>query len=127
MRNTSGSKPTYLLLKNRRRQEWGFPKGHAEFKETLSGAALRECAEECGIGLLLPEASLAYYQTYRVGKNLKATLYVPARTNCTDVTLSVEHDDYHWANLDEVSQYLNHQTLRDLFQLHLDSMKNTDA
>src|SRR5262245_46656739 len=38
-----------LLLRNRRRGEWGFPKGHLEPGEDAAAGAARELAEETGI------------------------------------------------------------------------------
>ena len=123
LRHSQAGENRYLLLKNKRRQEWGFPKGHAEFKERLAAAALRECAEETGIGLVLPDANIAYHQIYQVGKNMKATIYLPALTQCSAVQLSVEHDDYTWVKANEVASHLSHQSLLNLFHVHLEREK----
>lgn len=47
-RNLNGS-IHFLLIKNRRSANWGFPKGHLEMGETRADAARREVLEETGI------------------------------------------------------------------------------
>ena len=39
----------YLLIKNKRSSNWGFPKGHLEMGETKYDAAKREVLEETGL------------------------------------------------------------------------------
>lgn len=46
-----GERTFYLLIRDPYRN-WGFPKGHLEAGEEPSSAALREVAEETGIGRL---------------------------------------------------------------------------
>ncbi|HEY7395224.1 MAG TPA: NUDIX hydrolase [Gemmatimonadaceae bacterium] len=43
------SRPIYLLIRDSY-QNWGFPKGHVERGEAPATAALREVAEETGLG-----------------------------------------------------------------------------
>jgi tRNA nucleotidyltransferase (CCA-adding enzyme) len=45
----------YLLIKNRRSTNWGFPKGHVEAGETAEETALREVQEETGLKIRLLE------------------------------------------------------------------------
>jgi 8-oxo-dGTP pyrophosphatase MutT (NUDIX family) len=44
-----GEEPLFLLVKSKRSERWGFPKGHIEEGETGIGAAEREIFEETGI------------------------------------------------------------------------------
>jgi 8-oxo-dGTP pyrophosphatase MutT (NUDIX family) len=38
-----------FLIKHKKGEHWGFPKGHAENQETAQMAAIRETKEECGL------------------------------------------------------------------------------
>src|SRR5918994_569216 len=53
-RRTSDAPPYYLLIKDSY-DNWGFPKGHLENGESPAEAALRETAEETGLGRLVLE------------------------------------------------------------------------
>ena len=50
--------PLYLLIRDSYRN-WGFPKGHLEKRELPEAAALREVAEETGLGDLVVRGELA--------------------------------------------------------------------
>jgi 8-oxo-dGTP pyrophosphatase MutT (NUDIX family) len=109
----------WLLLKARRHGEWGFPKGHQDAGETPLGAALRECAEECGIGVIAVEA-LPLEATYRLpnGK-MKSVIYYPAITAQDDVVLSEEHDAAEWLSASDVLVRLPHTNMIQLFRAYL--------
>jgi 8-oxo-dGTP diphosphatase len=113
----------WLLLQNARRRDWGFPKGHQDPGENFSTTALRECAEECGIGLLAldgPAVDLTY-QTPS-GKT-KLVRYFPARTCQERVTLSSEHCDAAWFSADEILAHCDFANLRDGFSQHLEALR----
>lgn len=108
----------WLLLQNRKRGEWGFPKGHQDPGESLLETALRECAEETGIALLStsePAYELVY--TLPSGK-AKRVAYFPARTRQERVVLSREHQAAAWLPRREVRKRLSHDTLKKLFVAH---------
>lgn len=111
--------PRWLLLCHRKRGEWGFPKGHAEPGEDDLAAALRECAEETGIGALAiagPPLAIAY--RLPDGRH-KRVVYFPARTAQRRVRLSAEHRASAWCRSAEVAARLPHANLRELFAHHL--------
>ena len=45
---THGDARDYVLVRHRKNNEYGFPKGHIETGETEEETALREILEECG-------------------------------------------------------------------------------
>lgn len=105
----------WLLLRDSRRGEWGFPKGHQDPGETLSETALRECAEETGIGLVAIEGPPLELHYRLPNGRTKRTVYFPALTACPDVTLSEEHREARWCRRAEVLDRLTHASLRALF------------
>lgn len=123
LRRETGHRRCWLLLRNRKRGEWGFPKGHNEPGETDLAAAMRECAEECGIALValdgIPRSLL-----YRLGSGeLKQVAYFPARTQQDRVSLSHEHDRAGWFDARAVLDRLDHESLRSLFRAHLRDLR----
>ena len=73
----------WLLLKNRKRGDWGLPKGHQEQGECFCATALRECAEETGIALFaLVDEPYELRYTLPSGK-VKRVVYFPPPRNKT--------------------------------------------
>ncbi len=109
----------WLLLKNSRRHDWGFPKGHRNNGESDVQCALRECAEETGIALL-EICGDPYTLDYEVsGRGLKIVNYYPAETQTDEVQLSKEHTDAQWFEAVDVMKQLPHQSLIRLFKRYL--------
>ncbi|MBA2480939.1 MAG: NUDIX domain-containing protein [Planctomycetes bacterium] len=119
LRRPTRSGPVWLLLRARKHREWGFPKGHQDRGETMLATALRECAEECGIGLVAVDGPpLELHYALPSGRQ-KRTIYFPALTSTADVTLSHEHVSAKWFDADAVSKHLPHPNIRALFRASL--------
>lgn len=119
LRRETGGRRAWLLLRNRKRGEWGFPKGHAEDGEDDIACALRECAEETGIALVALDGTPRLLR-YRLGDGrLKQVVYLPARTAQQHPVLSREHDRAGWFDARGVLDRLGHDSLRTLFRAHL--------
>lgn len=118
---SAGRPRRWLLLRGRRSGEWGFPKGHQDPGEDLLTTALRETAEETGIGLVAvtgPPTLLSY----RVPSGrAKVVAYYPAVTAAADVVLSSEHAEHRWVPDAEATRLIAHPNLRALFAAHLKS------
>jgi bis(5'-nucleosidyl)-tetraphosphatase len=119
LRREAGGRRRWLLLRNRKRGEWGFPKGHAEAGEDDIACALRECAEETGIALVALDGA-ARILRYRLGGGaLKQVVYLPARTAQERVVISHEHDRAGWYDARGVLERMPYESLRSLFRSHL--------
>ncbi len=119
LRRESVNRRSWLLLRNRKRGEWGFPKGHAESGEDDITAALRECAEESGIALVALDGTPRAL-VYRLSDGRpKRVMYYPARTAQDRVTISPEHNRAGWFDAKGVIARMPYESLRALFRAHL--------
>lgn len=100
-----------ILLLRYPQGHWGFPKGHVE-KNDLSHqeTAIRELEEETGItdveiiGNWFTSTKYTYMK-----KNIpteKEVHWFPARTNSMDISLSEEHTDYIWIDVDSAEEMI---------------------
>ncbi|MBA3708916.1 MAG: NUDIX domain-containing protein [Planctomycetes bacterium] len=123
LRRSARGGPLWLLLKAAKHREWGFPKGHQDDGESVIETALRECAEECGIGLVAIDGpALELHYAVPNGRQ-KRTVYFPAITACSDVTLSREHVSAKWFDADGVMKHLPHPNIRALFRASLHAIR----
>lgn len=119
LRRESGNRRTWLLLRNRKRGEWGFPKGHAEGEETDVDCALRECAEESGIALVALDGTPRILRYRLSDGRAKQVVYLPARTTQEQIILSPEHNRAGWFDARGVIDRMPYESLRSLFRAHL--------
>ncbi len=92
----------YLLIKNRRSSNWGFPKGHVERGETNEQTAIREVLEETGIHIkILPD--FAHKAEYTIHGNVEksVTIYLAKTDDVQTVIQREEIEDYVWLDFDK--------------------------
>lgn len=123
VRRPVGTGSRWLLLKASKHGEWGFPKGHQEKGETVLQTALRECAEECGLGLVAVEGHPLEATYLLPNGRSKVAVYFPAVTSQDAVQLSTEHDTFLWAGAEQVMKLLPHANLVLLFRAYLHARK----
>jgi tRNA nucleotidyltransferase (CCA-adding enzyme) len=119
LRRRTGPTWSWLLLQATGHGEWGFPKGHLNRGEGCLHAALRECAEETGIGLLALDSGHLHLDYRLLDGRLKRVFYFGAETGQTAVILSEEHVACRWCPLETTLVLLGHANLRTLFQHHV--------
>ena len=100
-----------ILLLRYPQGHWGFPKGHVEENDLSHQAtAIRELEEETGItdveiiGNWFTSTKYTYMK-----KNIpteKEVHWFPARTNSMDISLSEEHTDYIWIDVDGAEEMI---------------------
>lgn len=98
----------YLIVQSIKNNDWGFPKGHLEGKETPEEAAKREVLEESG---LKPKFDFNFKQKTRYllpNKNEKeVTFYVAhALAQAKVILQKSEIKAGKWITLDEATKYL---------------------
>jgi 8-oxo-dGTP pyrophosphatase MutT (NUDIX family) len=113
----------WLMLKASKHGEWGFPKGHQDHGETALQTAMRECAEECGIGLVAIEGAPLEATYLLPSGRSKTVIYYPAVTSETAVLLSHEHDACAWLSAEAVIRRLGHANLVLLFRAYLHALR----
>ncbi len=97
----------YLLIKNRRSSNWGFPKGHVERGETNEQTAIREVLEETGIHIkILP--GFAHKAEYTIHGNVEksVTIYLAKTDDVQTVIQREEIEDYVWLDFDKAMDTL---------------------
>ena len=104
----TGGDLRFLLIKNRRSANWGFPKGHVENFETAEQTAKREVLEETGLRIrLLP--GFACHADYTIQGSIEksVTIFLAETTDQHTVVQESEIEDYVW-----LSYYKAMQTLK---------------
>lgn len=91
----------YLLIKNKRSNHWGFPKGHIERGETKTATAKREVLEETGLHINIIDgysSTSEYKIAGRVEK--RVTIFLASTTDTRTVIQEAEIEDYIWLDFD---------------------------
>lgn len=98
----------FLLIKNKRSANWGFPKGHLEMGETKYDAARREVLEETGlhIKIHLGYEGISKY-TLRNNVDKKVSIFVATTDDLKTTMQEEEIDDYRWLAYDQAMGHLS--------------------
>lgn len=97
----------FLLIKNKRSANWGFPKGHMERGENEKETAYREVLEETGIRIeFLPD--FRYKSEYSIqGRIEKKVIIFLATTEDTNTIIQREEiEEYLWLKYDKAMNSL---------------------
>ena len=105
----------FLLIKNRRSANWGFPKGHVENRETPEQTARREVREETGLRIhLLPGFSCQ--SEYVISGSIEKSV---------TIFLAEAHDRRISAQEEEIGDYLWVDYQKAMRMLKFDNDRNT--
>lgn len=87
----------FLLIKNKRSSNWGFPKGHMEDGETPEETAKREVLEETGIHIdIIPGFSKCSEYTIQNRIEKSVTIFIGRTFDTQTVIQREEIEDYIW-------------------------------
>ncbi len=105
----------FLLIKNRRSNHWGFPKGHMEKGETREQTAVREVLEETGIHIDIIDG-FCRDSRYRIGSRIEKRVEVfLASTKDTQTVIQKEEiEDYIWLRYPEALNMLKFENDKDI-------------
>lgn len=100
----------FLLIKNKRSTNWGFPKGHIEKGETKYDAARREVLEETGlhIKIILGYEGVSNYVIQNAVEK-KVSIFVATTEDTETVIQECEIDDYAWLSYDNAMPMLRYE------------------
>jgi len=105
----------YLLIRDRKHGNWGFPKGHLEGEEDDLSAARRETREEAGVGDLEPVAGFREEMRYplRSGRTKTTVLFLAEMPAGESVTPGRgEVVDWAWLPVEGALQRLSFDAAR---------------
>ncbi len=92
----------FLLIKNKRSANWGFPKGHMERGETEKDTAYREVLEEAGIRIqFLPEFRFKSEYSIQGKIEKKVIIFLATTEDTTTVIQREEIEEYLWLKFDK--------------------------
>jgi len=106
-----------LLIFEKRRHYWGFPKGHVEQNETEIETATREVKEEVGLNVEI-DSKKRYELNYIIKDEIeKSTIYFVATTeNKNIVTQRNEIEDAKWYTFEEALNILTFDGAKDILR-----------
>lgn len=113
----------FLLIKNKRSNNWGFPKGHMEKGETREQTAIREVLEETGIHINICE-DFIHESHYKIGSKIEKHVDVfLASTGDTQTVIQQEEiEDYIWLKYPEALSTLRFENDKEILTAAVDYM-----
>ena len=105
----------FLLIKNKRSTNWGFPKGHIEKGETEEDTARREVLEETGIHIDILDGfkdKSEYSIQGRIEKSV--SLFLATTKDVKTIIQPEEIEDYVWLDYEKAMMRLRYSNDKDI-------------
>lgn len=112
-----------LLVYEKNRNFWGFPKGHMEDGETEIETALREVKEEVGLDVEI-DKKRRYTLNYVIGNEIDKTtvLYIAKAKNEKTIMQESEIENTKWCSFEEALNMLTFDDWKDMFKKVIDDI-----
>lgn len=106
-----------LLVYEKNRNFWGFPKGHMEEGETEKETALREVKEEVGIDVEI-DVLKRYTLNYNIKNEIdKTTILYIAKPKSEEIVIQEDEiEKIKWCSFEEALQTLTFENWKELFK-----------
>ncbi len=107
-----------LLVYEKNRNFWGFPKGHMEKGENEIETALREVKEEVGLDVEIIDKEKRYILNYIIRDEIDKTtvLYLAIPKNKEIVMQESEIEKVKWCDFEEASETLTFDNSKEVFK-----------
>jgi 8-oxo-dGTP pyrophosphatase MutT (NUDIX family) len=117
----------FLLIKNRRSNHWGFPKGHMEKGETQEETAMREVLEETGVHIRI-FSDFSYESRYKIGAKIekRVDVFLAVTEDTQTVIQKEEIEDYIWLRYTEALATLRFDNDKEILMAAQDYMLSHD-
>ena len=114
-----------LLIYEKDRNFWGFPKGHVEDGENEIETALREVKEEVGLDVIINEEK-RYVLNYTIKDEIdKTSVYFIAKPKSIEITMQEDEiEDAKWCNFEEAIQTLTFENSKEMLKQVKQEMKD---
>ena len=117
-----------LIVYEKGRNFWGFPKGHIEEGETETQTALREIKEEVGIDVKILDEKYRYETNYIIeDKQIdKTSIFFIAETlddNYETTNQETEIEDSKWLSVEEALNILTFDNSKDVLKKAYEDIK----
>lgn len=112
-----------LLVYEKNRNFWGFPKGHMEAGETEVETALREVKEEVGLDVEI-DKERRYTLNYVIRDEIDKTtvLYIAKAKNEEIVMQENEIENIRWCSFEEALNTLTFDNWKEMFKKVIDDL-----
>ena len=112
-----------LLVYEKNRNFWGFPKGHMEDGETEIETALREVKEEVGLDVEI-DKKRRYTLNYVIGNEIDKTtvLYIAKAKNEKIIMQESEIENTKWCSFEEALNTLTFDDWKEMFKKVIDDI-----
>ena len=112
-----------LLVYEKNRNFWGFPKGHMEDGETEIETALREVKEEVGLDVEI-DKKRRYTLNYVIGNEIDKTtvLYIAKAKDGKIIMQESEIENIKWCSFEEALNMLTFDDWKEMFKKVIDDI-----
>ena len=115
----------YLLIKNKRSNHWGFPKGHIERGENETETAKREVLEETGLHINIIDG-FRHTSEYKIANKVekRVSIFLASTEDTKTVIQPEEIEDYIWLGYNEAITTLRFDNDKNILESAEEFLRN---